>query len=470
MKARTMSSATVMSRSLMAAIPVILGLLGFSAWQPEDPEPEWNRATTQPDRIILTISDDPATTQSVTWRTDAIVTKGMAMIALASPGPGIHTVADTIHARTERLDARAIPNAGVQVSYHSVTFRNLQPDTLYAYRVGDGVNWSEWFHFRTASKVNKPFSFIYFGDAQNDILSLWSRVLRRSYAQAPDARFIVHAGDLVTTGQSNLQWGEWFRAGGFIHATVPSLPAPGNHEYDPITEVKEGQETEEVLSVFWKPQFELPQNGIEGQKETSYFVDYQGTRMVILNSSRDQEAQAAWLDAVLARNPQPWTIISFHHPIFSSGKERDNAKLRALWKPVFDKHSVDLVIQGHDHTYARGRTDPVKASNTATGVNLRDETGTVYVVSVGGRKMYEFKKGAWSTYAAQLDRRAENTQLYQVVRVAGDTLQFRAYTAIGSPYDSFDLVRRPNRPNLFVERLKGNEPTRSFADGPAYTW
>ncbi|MEX2281688.1 MAG: hypothetical protein WEE89_04270 [Gemmatimonadota bacterium] len=86
------------------------------------------------------------------------------------------------------------------------------------------------------------------------------------------------------------------------------------------------------------------------------------------------------------------------------------------------------------------------------------------------RMMYEFKKGAWSTYAAQLDRRAENTQLYQVVRVAGDTLQFRAYTAIGSPYDSFDLVRRPNRPNLFSERLNANEPTRSFADGPAYTW
>ena len=47
------------------------------------------------------------------------------------------------------------------------------------YRVGDGVNWSEWFHFRTASDRPEPFSFIYFGDAQTDLKSLWSRVIWR---------------------------------------------------------------------------------------------------------------------------------------------------------------------------------------------------------------------------------------------------------------------------------------------------
>ena len=31
-----------------------------------------------------------------------------------------------------------------EANYHSVTFRNLQPDTLYTYRVGDGVNWTEY--------------------------------------------------------------------------------------------------------------------------------------------------------------------------------------------------------------------------------------------------------------------------------------------------------------------------------------
>ncbi|GIR39396.1 MAG: hypothetical protein CM15mP51_01760 [Porticoccaceae bacterium] len=29
-----------------------------------------------------------------------------------------------------------------EANYHSVTFRNLEPNTLYAYRVGDGVNFT----------------------------------------------------------------------------------------------------------------------------------------------------------------------------------------------------------------------------------------------------------------------------------------------------------------------------------------
>jgi hypothetical protein len=38
---------------------------------------------------------------------------------------------------------------------------------MYAYRVGDGTHWSEWFHARTAANEPEPFSYIYFGDAQN---------------------------------------------------------------------------------------------------------------------------------------------------------------------------------------------------------------------------------------------------------------------------------------------------------------
>jgi phosphodiesterase/alkaline phosphatase D-like protein len=69
--------------------------------------------------------------------------------------------------------------------FHSATFKNLQPGTVYAYRVGDGTNWSEWFQFRTAAAKDEPFSFIYFGDAQNDVRSKWSRVIREAYRDAP---------------------------------------------------------------------------------------------------------------------------------------------------------------------------------------------------------------------------------------------------------------------------------------------
>jgi phosphodiesterase/alkaline phosphatase D-like protein len=423
---------------------------------------EWNAPTPYPDRIVLTWSKDPARSQSITWRTDTTVHNAAVEFALASPGPGFDHSAQRVEAAGATLDARVVEGQNVIARYHSVTLSGLTPDTIYAYRVGDGVRWSEWFHFRTASLTPKPFSFIYLGDAQNDILSLWSRTLRNSYLTAPDARFMIHAGDLINTAHNDLQWGEWFRAGGWMHAMVPSVPAPGNHEYRAYSNV-EGDSSR--LSLFWKPQFTLPENGVKGLEESNYFIDYQGVRVVVLNSNRERAAQAAWLDRVLSDNPNKWTVLTFHHPIFSAARERDNAELRALWKPVLDKYRVDLVLQGHDHTYARGR-----ARNEGSGVNVRDGTvGTIYVVSVSGPKMYEFSTKAWDPYPADLDRRAENTQLFQVIRVKGDTIEYRAHTATGVLYDAFGLIRT-KKGNRFIERMPPGTPSRTFRDGPPYPY
>lgn len=78
---------------------------------------------------------------------------------------------------------------------------------------------------------------------------------------------------------------------------------------------------------------------------------------------------------------------------------------------------LDLVLQGHDHSYGRG-------SNLPTGAIARDEgDGTVYVVSVSGPKQYKLTSKRWWR------RAAENTQLYQTIDVDGDTLRYEARTA-----------------------------------------
>ncbi len=430
----------------------------------------WDRPSPDPDRVVLTWSDDPATTQSVTWRTDTTVTMALAQIVIASDGPKMADIARTDTAATERHDAREVPSAGSVVHYHSVTFTGLRPDTLYAYRVGDGTRWTEWFQFRTASTSRKPFSFLYLGDAQNDILSLWSRVVREGFRHAPDMRFIVHAGDLVNDGNSEWQWGEWFRAGGFIHAMVGSVPTPGNHEYR-ARSAAEVERKESSLSVFWNPQFTLPRNGVAGLEESNYWFDYEGARIVVLNSNRNREAQTEWLKGVLRDNPQPWTIATFHHPVYSAAGERDNPALREAWKPVLEEYGVDLVLQGHDHTYARGRsvmTGPT-VQNVPTGMNARvGGTGPVYVVSVSGGKMYDAKPEGWDRFDATIDRKAENTQLFQIIRVAGDTLRYEARTATGLLYDAFDLVRRDAQPNRFVERMPTAVEPRTMTSPPAY--
>ena len=456
-------------RSFLCVLPGLLALaapLGAHEspqrpYQVPEYAPGWSAPGPHPDRIVLNFSDDPARSISVTWRTDGSVEEAVAEIAPATPAPKFWRNAVRSPARTERLDGTGVLTAGQVSHYHSVTFRDLRPDTLYAYRVGGNRRWSEWIQFRTAADGPAPFSFLYVGDAQNHILELWSRLIREGYRRAPDAAFIIHAGDLVDDAHSEQQWQEWFTAGGFIHRMLPSIPVAGNHEYEPYTAEEEAQDVEH-LSIQWRPQFTLPGNGIDALPETNYFFDYQGVRIVVLNTNELWEDQAEWLRGVLRNNPNRWTIATFHHPLFSASSGRNNEALRALWKPVFDEYGVDLALQGHDHAYARGRAAP-RGENLLTGVNTRDGTGTVYVVSVSGGKMYGLRPEAWEGWPAKRDRAAENTQLFQRIRVDGDTLSFESFTVTGALYDAFELVKDPaGGPNRFVERQRDAIPARRF--------
>lgn len=398
-----------------------------------------------PDRIVLTWRGDPATTQAVTWRTDPTISHAVAEYAVANES-GRELKGQSVSARTEPLTT----DLG-QAHYHSAEFTGLTPDTLYAYRVGDGVNWSEWFHFRTASRETRRFSFVYFGDAQNDLKTHWSRVFREAFREAPRAAFTLHAGDLINNAHRDAQWGEWHGAPAWVNATIPVVPVPGNHEYAKLD--PKDEKAPRVLSLQWRPQFTLPEHGPAGLPETCYWFDYQGTRFIALNSNERQEEQVAWLRTVLQNNPSRWTILTFHHPVFSPARNRDNAKLRDLWKPLFDEFRVDLVLTGHDHTYARsgdttGRPR-VGTTNVPKGYNqvYDPAIGTVYVVSVSGPKMYDNSNAEWAV------RAAEDTQLFQVITIDGGELHFEARTATGRLYDAFRLKKRENLANELVELL-----------------
>ena len=391
--------------------------------------------TVLPDRVVLTWTGDPATSQAVTWRTSTEVKHAFAQIAVASGNPSFPENGKQIDATTQDLKADLGP-----AHFHTAEFIGLTPATKYAYRVGDGTNWTEWFHFTTAHATAQPFSFIYFGDAQNNIRSMWSRVIREAYSDAPKASFFLHAGDLVNRAESDAEWGEWFGAGGHLNAMTPSIAVPGNHEQ---AKAAFGFRR---LSHHWRPTFAFPENGPDGLKESCYTLVYQGVRFVCLNSNASLSKQAAWLDTTLAANEEKWVVCTFHHPVFSTGRDRDNSELRKLWKPILDKYTVDLVLQGHDHTYGRtGLKTPV-VKNVAEGVNHVDpETGTVYVVSVSGPKMYPLQRHDF------MKKQLANTQLYQIIRIDGDSLRYEARTAVGELYDAFELEKQAGKINKLTE-------------------
>lgn len=389
---------------------------------------EVNAQRLQPDRIVMNVTENPSRSAAITWRTGKEVTTSYAELAAATADPRFTQTAVRYTAITTPPFADSLP-----VRYHHFTFDSLQPNTNYVYRVGQGEHWSEWFFFRTAGLPGEPFSFIYLGDAQLNIFSMWSRLIRKAWSVAPDARLIIHAGDLVNRGNNNNEWEQWFAAGGFIHSTVPGMMTTGNHEY------YENAAGQDVPSAFWRPQFTLPENGPEGLEETCYYTDVQGMRFISLNSQEVEISdtllarQKAWLEALLKNNPNRWTAITFHHPVLSTKKSRNNERLRENFKPLFDKYKVDLVLQGHDHTYARGRDG---------------NKGPVYVVSVSGPKMSAIDPQPWMT------RTGSYTQLFQIVEVKPKLVAYRAYTVTGELYDAFDLEKQTNGDNLLKNRMK----------------
>ena len=140
-----------------------------------------------------------------------------------------------------------------------------------------------------------------------------------------------------------------------------------------------------------------------------------------------------------------------HYPIYSTAKGRDNKELREALKPLMDKYGVDLVLQGHDHTYARGFVE-----NEGKGLTVVNKAGTIYAVSVSGPKMYESKDQEWMV------RRGEFTQLFQIITVSKNSIKYGAYTPIGTLYDAFELIKKNGKKKL-INKVP-DTPTRLRKD------
>lgn len=386
----------------------------------------------EPHRIMMSIPGDPATTRAVTWRSDANAGPAVAQIARATASPFFSGEVVTLEGTTSFWEEGNPSSKG-----NKVIFENLEPETMYMYRVGNGEMWSEWFQFTTSGNTVKPFRFLYFGDVQNDIKSLGSRTIRSAFSRFGDAAFLLFAGDLVSSSTDDY-WHEFFYAGSWIFGSLPSLATPGNHEYK-----RETENGPIIFSKHWNQIFINPNNGPENLANHSYYIDYQGVRFISLDSpalgySEENSVNSVkWLRKVLSENRQKWTILFTHYPVFSCSQGRDNEKYRDNLKSLLEEYGVDLVLQGHDHTYCRGQ-------NLANiGKNCKNPP--MYMVSVAGPKMYGLNVNRWS------DRVASATQLYQVIDVNNNTIHVQVFTVTGELYDDFSIVKNKKGINKIIE-------------------
>ena len=378
-----------------------------------------------PERIVLNITETPFNSQAVTWRTRG---------KHGSPRAELIKLSDLLN--TDRslkifpaitsvveLDNKAL------AYHHSVIFNGLMPDVLYAYRVGDDQAWSEWNQFRTAFDKPEPFTFLYFGDVQEQVFSMCSQVFRAAFQKEPDARFWLFTGDMVNNGPDDRLWAEFFSALAWIPGTVPLVLTPGNHEYpDPRVTPKD----ELHLTSLWRPQFTLPENGPKGLEETAFSFEYQGVCVVILNGNEQTSEQALWLETVLSKNQQMWTIVAVHQPVYSISERKNKTVFQDLFVPIFDKYGVDLVLQGHDHGYAR--TLSLKNHQPVSD----KEKGTVYIISNSGPKFYP----AGHRYDHLMAKTLSNSIWFQSIRVENNILKYTAYNMQREVVDAFEIIKQ----------------------------
>ena len=173
--------------------------------------------------------------------------------------------------------------------------------------------------------------------------------------------------------------------------------------------------------------------------ETVYTVNYQDVLILVLNSTDFLEEQTEYIKDKLSNSAAKWKIVTCHHSIFSPAKGRDFEYARKHWKPLFDKYGVDLVLNGHDHTYARGHVPVV-----TTEINKSKNINTLYVTSVSGPKQYRISLEQIKGYENEgytADKLGEQIQFFQVISIENEQLVYKAYTATGKEYDKAVITK-----------------------------
>jgi 3',5'-cyclic AMP phosphodiesterase CpdA len=158
------------------------------------------------------------------------------------------------------------------------------------------------------------------------------------------------------------------------------------------------------------------------------------------------EEQDAWLDATLAelrRDPRiEFVVVGFHHCMYCSNAfHGSDGGPRQRWGATFDRHAVDLVINGHNHCYER--THPLRGGEVVDG-------GTVYVTAGGGGQA-EYPTGTYpvSYVHAGGGLRVPEPALWSAVRflhhsiavvdVSPGLLHVRALDTAGAVADEFTV-------------------------------
>lgn len=396
-----------MKRGVVAATCAVLVLTGCSG-SPEETVPPERGTGDHPTSVVLTPTAEPATSQTVTWRT-AEASDDQRVVARPVAGGA------AVEARARRKAATTVRDSGSALPAWTATLTGLEPGTRYRYRVVDADGSAGPYEFRTPRTDDAPWTFLALGDTQVDNADVPARIVRAAVDRFPETNLVLHAGDVVNEPWRHREWVDLMTALTPVRTSRNVAVSIGNHERCILVRGCRSGGAEGFRTYFtW------PSGQAADQAPTWYSFDQQGVRFVVLDSfGRDLEAQARFLDERLTDNPNRWSVVLMHAGPFASRVFRTNTEVFSTILPVVEEHDVDLFLNGHDHVYTSGYHG--------------DPDGTVFAVSDSGPKYYQISGEDWARRQATRTRWAKQVSTYQVVEVGRRSLHYRAVVAANGP-------------------------------------
>jgi uncharacterized protein (DUF2141 family) len=295
--------------------------------------------------------------------------------------------------------------------------------------------------------------FIAFGDSGVGS-SAQTQLAARMAADTFD--LALHTGDVsygnasMVGGPSYTQYDNWLFGVYPWMRTRPLYPSIGNHD------------DEIGFARAYRDVFVLPENGATttypDNAERFYSFDYGPVHFVALDTEHAfidtarRQAQLAWLDADLAATTQPWRVVYFHRPPYSSGAEHGSSlDVRQAFAPIFERRGVNLVLNGHDHDFERSK--PWREFVT-TGRPV-----TYVVTGGGGAPVYPVGTSAWTAAAASTNHYT------RVTAGTGCLMTVQAVRTDGVVFDQVSIDRCAAAPTNQPPAVSLTSP----ANGTQYT-
>ena len=165
-----------------------------------------------------------------------------------------------------------------------------------------------------------------------------------------------------------------------------------------------------------RPELEEPAFGM---KRRNYVVRKNGVRFVMWESNYSNRD---WLRRnVGAERGDRWTVVSFHHPVFSPGPHGGTPEYKPWLPRLFARKGVDLVVNGHDHLYAR----------------IPSKRRVRYLITGGGGA------GLYGCDNPQSTEVCIEEHHFLYVTVTADEMVVRAIPRSGGPIDTVVVQGRP---------------------------